>query len=119
MLFRRTLIVQNQCILVLYIQSCSQKKLCDSSDSFAVTYIANLQNIKMSGCCPPNSLGALNNSHYTSKGIVEHIDATNIDLYCVGKSEKCIIWNYDIYGFDGGRTRQMADIIAANGKLHS
>ena len=73
----------------------------------------------MSGCCPPNSLGALNNSHYTFKGIVEHVDATNIDLYCVGKSEKCIIWNYDIYGFDGGRTRQMADIIADNGKLCS
>ena len=79
----------------------------------------DLKNTNMSGCCPPDSLGALNNSHYTSKGVVEHIDATNIDVYRVGKSEKCIIWNYDIYGFDGGRTRQMADIIADNGNFYS
>ena len=42
MLFRGTLIVQKQCILVQYIQSCSQKKLCDSSDSVVVIYITNL-----------------------------------------------------------------------------
>ena len=32
-----------------------------------------------------------------------------------GNSSKCVIWNYDIFGFDSGRTRQMADFIAAHG----
>ena len=35
----------------------------------------------------------------------------------LGNSTKCVIWNYDIFGFDSGRTRQMADFIAAHGYL--
>lgn len=72
---------------------------------------------KMSGCCPTNSWGKLNNPDYKPKGVVEKVAATNIDLYRVGKSEKCIIWNYDVFGFDGGRTRQMADFVADHGYM--
>ena len=28
---------------------------------------------------------------------------------------RCIIWNYDIYGFDQGRSKQMADLLAQKG----
>ena len=73
----------------------------------------------MSGCCPTNSWGKLHNPDYKPKGVVEKVAATNIDLYRVGKSEKCIIWNYDVFGFDGGRTRQMADFVAEHGKFIS
>ena len=73
---------------------------------------------KMSGsCCPANAWGKLNNPDYKPKGVVEKIEATGIDVYRVGKSEKCIIWNYDVFGFDGGRTKQMADFVADHGKL--
>jgi hypothetical protein len=34
----------------------------------------------------------------------------------VGNSSKVIIWNYDIFGPDGGRTKQMADFLADHGK---
>ena len=71
----------------------------------------------MSSCCPENSWGKLNNPGYKAKGIVEKIQETNIDVYRVGESEKCIIWNYDVFGFDGGRTRQMADFIADHGNV--
>jgi len=71
----------------------------------------------MSSCCPENSWGKLNNPGYKAKGIVEKIQETNIDVYRVGESEKCIIWNYDVFGFDGGRTRQMADFIADHGYM--
>ena len=29
----------------------------------------------------------------------------DLELYFVGSGSKCIIWNYDIFGFDSGRTR--------------
>lgn len=36
----------------------------------------------------------------------------------VGKgSSKCIIWNYDIHGFNYGLTKQNCDILAENGFL--
>jgi len=59
----------------------------------------------------------LNNPGYKPKGVVEKIAATGIDVYRVGKSEKCIIWNYDVFGFDGGRTKQMADFVADHGYM--
>lgn len=73
----------------------------------------------MFSCCPENSWGQLNNPDYKVKGVVEKIPATDIEVYHVGKSEKCIIWNYDVYGFDGGRSRQMADFVADHGQCHS
>ena len=28
------------------------------------------------------------------------------------QGEKCVIWNYDVFGFEGGRTRQLCDTLA-------
>ena len=70
----------------------------------------------MSSCCPENAWGQLNDPDYKAKGVVDKIPATDIEAYRVGKSEKCIIWNYDVYGFNGGRSRQMADFVADHGK---
>ena len=41
----------------------------------------------------------------------------DLDLYVVGQGSKCIIWNYDIFGFSGGRSRQMCDLFADSGYL--
>ena len=38
-------------------------------------------------------------------------------MYFVGAGSKCLIWNYDIFGFDSGRTRQTADLFAEAGYL--
>ena len=43
------------------------------------------------------------NHHLALKGKVERVE--DLDLYFVGSGSKCIIWNYDIFGFDSGRTR--------------
>ena len=68
----------------------------------------------MASCCPPGAWGKLErNMNYVDKGVVERVD--DLDLYRVGKSNKCIIWNYDIYGFNSGRTRQLADALADKG----
>ena len=77
-------------------------------------YFNVLNSIKLE---PANSWGKLNNPDYKAKGVVEKIQETNIEVYRVGKSEKCIIWNYDVFGFDGGRTRQMADFVADHGNF--
>ena len=69
------------------------------------------------GCCPSGSWGELKKGAAThvDNGVVEEMDG--LKLYRVGNSSKCIIWNYDIFGFDGGRTRQLADLIADHGTL--
>ena len=67
-------------------------------------------------CCPDGAWKNLHNKEYKPKGEVEHIEATGINVYKVGKSEKCLIWNYTIFGFDGGRIKQMADFFADHGK---
>ena len=41
-----------------------------------------------------------------------------MDIYRVGNSSRCIVWNYDIFGFDSGRTRELADLIASKGINH-
>ena len=69
----------------------------------------------MSSCCPPSAWGELKNGSYTAKGVVEAVG--DLDVYRVGESSKCIIWNYDVLGFDGGRTRQMADFLADQGEF--
>jgi len=71
-----------------------------------------------SSCCPPNSWPELKNPEYKAKGVVESLDeASKFQVYKVGQGDKCVIWNYDIFGFDGGRTRQMADFVASQGFL--
>ena len=49
------------------------------------------------------------------QGKVEKVD--DLELYFVGEGSKCLIWNYDIFGFDSGRTRQTADLFAEAGYL--
>ena len=50
------------------------------------------------------------------QGKVETV--ANLDIYTVGTGGKCIIWNYDIFGFaTGGRTKQLADLLAEEGFL--
>jgi len=65
-------------------------------------------------CCPESAWNALKNVDYKPIGVVDQVGDLNI--YRVGTSSKCIIWNHDIFGVDGGRTKQMADFVAANGK---
>jgi len=68
-------------------------------------------------CCPPGSWGELKPTEsYVNKGVVETLEG-GLEVYRVGKGERCIIWNYDIYGFDAGMSRQMADHMAEKGFL--
>ena len=60
-----------------------------------------------------SSLPRLDNSDYQERG--EVVDLGGLDIYVVGNGRKCIIWNYDIYGFDSGRSRQLCDEFAAEG----
>lgn len=39
-----------------------------------------------------------------------------MQVYRVGESSKCIVWNYHIMGFNGGRARQLVDMIASKGE---
>ena len=67
-------------------------------------------------CCPPGSWPDLNNDGYACKGTEDVLDeASAFKVYKTGSGPKCVIWNYDIFGFDGGRTRQMADYVASQG----
>eukprot|EP00493_Phyllostaurus_siculus_P023614 UN23950 len=70
-------------------------------------------------CCPSGSWGALieTSEAYTPKGSIT--ECGDLDIYHVGEATngKCILWNYDIFGFDGGRTRMFCDIMADEGYL--
>lgn len=66
------------------------------------------------GCCPPGSEPFLA-ATYKARGEVINLDGLN--CYVFGKGDKAVICNYDIYGFDGGRTRLMVDQIADAGYL--
>lgn len=68
-----------------------------------------------SQCCPESAWGALKNEKYDPLGTIETVD--DLDIYYLGNSSKCIIWNYDIFGFDSGRTKQMVDFLAAHGYM--
>ena len=71
-------------------------------------------------CCPEDSLDQLRTEGYLDK--VNHLisfsslltnklnkgevkKVSDMELYHVGSGSKRIIWNYDIFGFDSGRTR--------------
>lgn len=62
-------------------------------------------------CCPPHSWDALSNARkWADEGVQEEFN--ELKFYRVGHGEKCVIWNYDIFGFDGGRTKQTCDVLA-------
>jgi len=72
----------------------------------------------MSSCCPDNSLDCqtpYQEYFWHSKGVVEQVG--DMKVYRTGSGPKCIIWCYDIYGFEGGRTRQLCDMLADSGYL--
>ena len=52
---------------------------------------------------------------YQPKGKVVTVE--DLDIYVVGNGEKCVIWNYDIFGFNSGRTKELADLLAESGFL--
>jgi dienelactone hydrolase len=65
-------------------------------------------------CCPEGSWGELKrDSDYKDLGTVDLVG--DLPVYRVGKSDKFVLWNYDVFGFNGGRTRQLADQLAAKG----
>ena len=64
-------------------------------------------------CCATISHSFLDNTEYKCKGTIEKID--DLELYVAGSGEKCVIWNYDIFGFNGGRTRQNVDLLSQHG----
>jgi len=62
-----------------------------------------------------SSLPKLDNSEYSEIG--EVLNLGDLPIYLVGSGEKCIVWNYDIFGFDTGRTRQLCDYFANQGYM--
>jgi len=62
---------------------------------------------------PSSSLPALANKEYVERGNV--VNLGDLDVYVIGNGSRCIIWNYDIFGFDSGRSRQLCDIFADEG----
>ena len=64
-------------------------------------------------CCPKTSWGALKrDADYVERGTVEML-GDDLPVYRTGQvSDRCVVWNYDIMGFNGGRTRQLCDQLA-------
>ena len=76
--------------------------------------LSNSPVVKMS-CCPTGSLDRLGEQGYQPKGKVVRVG--DLDIYVVGSGGKCVIWNYDIFGFNSGRTKELADLLAESGFL--
>lgn len=67
--------------------------------------------MSMDFCCPKGSYGKLENIHL-DKGVV--MNSQGMDIYVAGKgtSDKVIVFIYDIFGFNSGRSRQICDELA-------
>jgi len=65
---------------------------------------------------PSSNLPPYNNSAYQQQGKVVDL-GSGLQIYTVGEGadRPCVIWNYDIEGFDGGRTRERCDQLASQG----
>jgi len=66
-------------------------------------------------CCPETAWGKLQLDDYKPQGTLDTVG--DLDLYRVGTGEKCIIWNYDIFGLNAGRTKMLADMFAECGYM--
>lgn len=64
-------------------------------------------------CCSEGAYGRFSNDGYTSMGDVD--EYLGMNFYRTGNSSMCIIWNYDIFGFNSGRTNELADNVAKEG----
>lgn len=67
-----------------------------------------------------SSLPFLPKGEYKDVGRV--VQLGDLPVYIVGDAAsppptKAVVWNYDIFGFDGGRTRQLCDVLASRGYL--
>lgn len=67
-----------------------------------------------------SSLPFLPQGEYKEQGRVVQLD--DLPVYIVGDTTtppptKAIVWNYDIFGFARGRTRQLCDLLASRGYL--
>merc|ERR1712029_450878 len=73
--------------------------------------------VRMSACCPDGAYGnpPFPGYSWNDKGVVDQVG--DLKVYRTGAGNKCIIWCYDIYGFEGGRTRQLCDQLADCGYL--
>lgn len=81
------------------------------------TSVKSLSVLHESSCCSSSSLPFLPKDDYKDQGSVVLLD--DLPVYIVGDNSttKAIVWNYDIFGFDAGRTRQLCDLLAAAGYL--
>lgn len=66
-------------------------------------------------CCPPGSLGPGGPSDYKTVGAIETVKGH--DIYVVGKGDVAVMILPDIWGWNSGRTRLVADEFAAEGYL--
>lgn len=69
-------------------------------------------------CCPPGTLPSLVPADlYQQRGAV--LELGDLPVYVVGPSTNltAVIVSYDIYGFNGGRIRNICDEFAAEGHL--
>lgn len=62
-------------------------------------------------CCPKGSYGKLKNSH-VDRGVVKTVDGMDVYVSRKESSDKVIVFFYDIFGFNSGRTRQICDELA-------
>mmetsp|Transcript_32408 Transcript_32408/g.29210 ORF Transcript_32408/g.29210 Transcript_32408/m.29210 type:complete len:250 (+) Transcript_32408:75-824(+) len=67
---------------------------------------------KDSGCCPIGSEPQLS-TDYKPKGKEDKLG--DLPIYTIGSGDKAIIVAYDIYGYNGGRTRLICDQLADAG----
>lgn len=74
--------------------------------------------MSVSDCCPPGSLPSLTEAaEYKQQGCTEMVG--DLPIYLVGPSPSltAIIVGYDIYGFEGGRIRNICDELSQAGHL--
>merc|ERR1712179_16702 len=71
----------------------------------------------MTTCCPApcSSSPPYPGYAWRDKGVEEQVGVMSV--YRVGVSSRCVIWCYDIYGFHGGRTRELCDKLADCGYM--
>jgi hypothetical protein len=71
-------------------------------------------------CCPKGAWGTLTRKEdapYVDQGVMdEDVGGSGLNIYRVGNGTKCIVWSYGIRGFNGGRTKELADFFANKGK---
>jgi len=87
-------------------------EVCLAQEALEVEFDAPAQSHEADGQ-KSTSLPRLDNSAYKDQGTVSKLD--DLPIYVVGEGAKCIVWNYDIFGFDSGRTRQLCDYFADQG----